>query len=463
MFHQADTAFYAIFMAEFAVKVLTKGFVFTPGAYLNTGWNKLDFLVIIISTMNFLPGTEASSTGRILRMGRCLRPLRMINKNEGMKVIINAILDSVATNLGVMALALMFYLLFGILGVSIFGGRFWHCSCDWAVGPSVWPDGSMYEVVEDGTASEWEGMNDKDLCLGSSTMVVGDATYHISSLANVHTAPNCMTNSTQDHRASTPACINATETACEWRNKPYHFDNLPAAVEALFTASTLAGWTDLMESSMDVSNLYQQPQPFESAVYCVYWIFFIFLLGFFFINLFVGVLVDFIARSNGAALMTQAQQQWSDMRRTMSKVRPDYRVLVAPKNNIRSFCFMIVESEAWKRVGAFAIIGNVAVMMMECDEPDINSFCRNETYDAILDDANLYFLVFFTVEILVCVIAYGPQLYISGPWNRFDVLVVGASWLSVGINVSGVQAARAFRAFRVALVLKGRFGAGRNR
>jgi hypothetical protein len=35
---------------------------------------------------------------------------------------------------------------------------------------------------------------------------------------------------------------------------------------------------------MDVSNHYQQPQPFEAVVYCVYWIFFIFLLGFFFTN-----------------------------------------------------------------------------------------------------------------------------------------------------------------------------------
>ena len=35
-----------------------------------------------------------SGVGRTLRVGRILRPLRMINRNEGMKVIVDALLRS---------------------------------------------------------------------------------------------------------------------------------------------------------------------------------------------------------------------------------------------------------------------------------------------------------------------------------------------------------------------------------
>lgn len=55
-------------------------------------------------------------------------------------------------------------------------------------------------------------------------------------------------------------------------------------------------------------------------------------------------------------------------------------------------------------------------------------------------------------------LAHGPVLYWADTWNRFDVVVVVGSWVAMVIEVEGVQAARAFRAFRIALILKGPFG-----
>ena len=46
-----------------------------------------------------------------------------------MRVIITAVVNSLAVNVGVLALAGMGILMFGILGVALFGGKFYSCNC----------------------------------------------------------------------------------------------------------------------------------------------------------------------------------------------------------------------------------------------------------------------------------------------------------------------------------------------
>eukprot|EP01043_Picozoa_sp_COSAG02_P064663 COSAG02_NODE_9522_length_2190_cov_1.233381_1_plen_482_part_10 len=133
-----DTCFYAVFMFEFVTKLIHRGFIFTPNAYLADSWNRLDFVVVMFSTMNYIPGQDKSSLGRVFRLGRCLRPLRMVNKNPGLKVIVTAVMKSLGTNIGVMALAGMLFLIFGILGCNLFGGKFWSCTCSDQVGEDIW-------------------------------------------------------------------------------------------------------------------------------------------------------------------------------------------------------------------------------------------------------------------------------------------------------------------------------------
>lgn len=50
-----DMAFSVIFIAECTCKIIALGFVFHKNSYLRDGWNVLDFIVVIISILNFLP------------------------------------------------------------------------------------------------------------------------------------------------------------------------------------------------------------------------------------------------------------------------------------------------------------------------------------------------------------------------------------------------------------------------
>ena len=114
-----------IFIVEFVIKVIAQGFYFGDKTYLKDPWNRLDFIIVffcilgwifdaLISTnINFLKG---------LRSLRALRPLRVISSNEGMKIVVNALFESIPVLLNVLLIVILFVFVFAILGVQLLVG-----------------------------------------------------------------------------------------------------------------------------------------------------------------------------------------------------------------------------------------------------------------------------------------------------------------------------------------------------
>lgn len=71
--------------------------------------------------------------------------------------------------------------------------------------------------------------------------------------------------------------------------------------------------------------------------------------------------------------------------------------------------------------------------------------------------ASAAFLIFFTIEMALKLIGMGPSRYWEDAWNKFDAIVVCSSWGGMVLNIQ-VQVVRAFRAFRIVLVLKNAAG-----
>jgi hypothetical protein len=67
---------------------------------------------------------------RIFRMLRVLRPLRFITTNVALKMIVSALLGSMAHIFNVLIVVAMVFLIFAIMGVSFFAGGFYYCSID---------------------------------------------------------------------------------------------------------------------------------------------------------------------------------------------------------------------------------------------------------------------------------------------------------------------------------------------
>jgi len=102
-----DLFFNAVFIIEAALKVIANGFIFGEHAYLNDSWNKLDFLIILVSCLSL--GLQDAS----------LRSLR---------VVFNTIIEAMPALGNVMVLASLVWILFAILGLHLFCGSFWKCN-----------------------------------------------------------------------------------------------------------------------------------------------------------------------------------------------------------------------------------------------------------------------------------------------------------------------------------------------
>jgi len=79
------------------LKVIAHGFYDTgPKSYIRNNWNKLDFGIVVFSSLSLLP-TEAVdfSSVKVFRLIRVLRPLRMLSKNENLRIAISSLLNSI--------------------------------------------------------------------------------------------------------------------------------------------------------------------------------------------------------------------------------------------------------------------------------------------------------------------------------------------------------------------------------
>lgn len=71
-----------------------------------------------------IPALSNVSGLKALRTLRALRPLRAVSRWEGMKVVVNALIGAVPAIANVLVVCLVFWLIFAIMGVNLFNGRY---------------------------------------------------------------------------------------------------------------------------------------------------------------------------------------------------------------------------------------------------------------------------------------------------------------------------------------------------
>ena len=117
------------FVLEMLLKIVAKGFLFVPDAYLRSGWNVLDFVIVLISILGLLADlVPAFGQLKSLRILRVLRPLRLLQRNAGMKTIIMSLIETLPSIVEVSAVVLVFHIVFSILGMMLFSGAWGACT-----------------------------------------------------------------------------------------------------------------------------------------------------------------------------------------------------------------------------------------------------------------------------------------------------------------------------------------------
>lgn len=120
--HNVDTVFSIIFTFECVAKILSMGFFLHKKSYMRDIWNWLDFFVVMISVIAWLPGVEGNSSLKSLRTFRILRPLRSINSMPRMKALIKTLLASLAGLMNVGLFLAFVFSIFAIFGTHQFCG-----------------------------------------------------------------------------------------------------------------------------------------------------------------------------------------------------------------------------------------------------------------------------------------------------------------------------------------------------
>ncbi|MDC0510864.1 ion transporter [bacterium] len=385
--HVLDVLFFLIFWVECLLKIAAYGFL----GYIQDGWSRLDFFVVVMTTVDVVAQAVSSDSAagwaRIFRVFRVLRPLRVASKFENIRVIVDALVSSIGAVSATLFLAAFFFVVFAILGTNMFMGRFQICTAD-------------------------ESLNKAD-CVA---------------LAG-----------------------NGTST---WSNREMHFDDIFSSLQTLFMVSTSEGWVTIMNWAVDSADKDSGAAPVYNGYqwYAVFFILFIFFAKFFITNLFVGVLVQHFQESSGSSLLTEAQTKWSrfEMLCLMTKMQGDNReeLKEVEKSSVKKTFYPIVKSNIFETVVLVTIIGNVVLLLAE-------HWPGSGDWESFLDIMNFIFLVVFTVEIFMQILAIGLGGYFKNDWNKLDFFIVFFSWLFTFIGVAvGVQAGRGVRMLRVLLVLK---------
>ncbi|XP_074604858.1 ca[2+]-channel protein alpha[[1]] subunit T [Brevipalpus obovatus] len=129
----ANYVFTVVFAIEMALKVIANGLWYGEKAYFTSGWNVMDGILVGVSLFDLVLSLFAQKSPRIFgilrvfRLLRSLRPLRVINRAPGLKLVVQTLLSSLRPIGNIVLICCTFFIIFGILGVQLFKGALFYC------------------------------------------------------------------------------------------------------------------------------------------------------------------------------------------------------------------------------------------------------------------------------------------------------------------------------------------------
>ncbi|XP_072307611.1 sodium channel, voltage gated, type VIII, alpha subunit b isoform X1 [Eucyclogobius newberryi] len=359
----ADRVFTYIFILEMLLKWVAYGFV----KYFTNAWCWLDFFIVDVSIVSLIANALGySDLGPIksLRTLRALRPLRALSRFEGMRVVVNALVGAIPSIMNVLLVCLIFWLIFSIMGVNLFAGKYYYCFND--------------------TSEEYflpDEVNNKSECL---------------------------------------ALINANFTEVRWKNVKINFDNVGSGYLALLQVATFKGWMDIMYAAIDSRKVGDQPAYEDNLYMYIYFVIFIIFGSFFTLNLFIGVIIDNFNQQKKKfggqdIFMTEEQKKYYNAMKKLGSKKPQ-KPIPRPQNNIQGMVFDFVTQQVFDISIMILICLNMVTMMVETDD-------QSPETENVLYWINFIFIVVFTCEFVLKLFALRHYYFTNG-WNIFDVVVV---------------------------------------
>ncbi|NXF07816.1 SCN2A protein, partial [Smithornis capensis] len=364
----ADKIFTYVFILEMVLKWVAYGFQ----TYFTNAWCWLDFLIVDISLVSLVAtalGFSELGAIKSLRTLRALRPLRALSRFEGMRVVVNALTGAIPSIMNVLLVCLTFWLVFSIMGVNLFAGKFYHC----------------VNTTTDETCPP-DRVSNKSVC-ENIRMTTGDV---------------------------------------RWKNVKVNFDNVAIGYLSLLQVATFKGWMEIMYPAVDSTEVGQQPKYEENLYMYIYFVAFIIFGSFFTLNLFIGVIIDNFNQQKKKIsqdiFMTEEQKKYYNAMKKLGSKKPQ-KPIPRPVNKLQGLVFDIVTKQAFDITIMVLICLNMVTMMIETDD-------QGDLMQDILYWINLVFVILFTGEFVLKVFSLRCYYFTIG-WNIFDLVVVVLSIVGV--------------------------------
>ncbi|XP_054831320.1 sodium channel protein type 8 subunit alpha isoform X5 [Eublepharis macularius] len=318
----ADKVFTYIFILEMLLKWCAYGFV----KFFTNAWCWLDFLIVA--------------------------------------VVVNALVGAIPSIMNVLLVCLIFWLIFSIMGVNLFAGKYHYCYNE--------------------TAEE---------------------------IFDIETVNN---------RTDCERLMEPNSTVIRWKNVKINFDNVGAGYLALLQVATFKGWMDIMYAAVDSRKQEEQPKYEDNIYMYIYFVIFIIFGSFFTLNLFIGVIIDNFNQQKKKfggqdIFMTEEQKKYYNAMKKLGSKKPQ-KPIPRPLNRIQGAVFDFVTQQAFDILIMLLICLNMVTMMVETDT-------QSKQMEEILYWINLVFVIFFTCECVLKMFALRHYYFTIG-WNIFDFVVV---------------------------------------
>ncbi|XP_046749987.1 sodium channel protein para isoform X18 [Diprion similis] len=260
-----DRIFTVIFFIEMLIKWLALGFK----KYFTNAWCWLDFIIVM--------------------------------------VVVNALVQAIPSIFNVLLVCLIFWLIFAIMGVQLFAGKYFKC------------------VDANKTTLSHEIIPDRNACIAENYT---------------------------------------------WENSPMNFDHVGKAYLCLFQVATFKGWIQIMNDAIDSRDVNKQPIRETNIYMYLYFVFFIIFGSFFTLNLFIGVIIDNFneqKKKAGGSLemfMTEDQKKYYNAMKKMGSKKP-LKAIPRPRWRPQAIVFEIVTDKKFDMIIMLFIGLNMLTMTLD--------------------------------------------------------------------------------------------------
>mmetsp|Transcript_88982 Transcript_88982/g.157547 ORF Transcript_88982/g.157547 Transcript_88982/m.157547 type:complete len:1931 (-) Transcript_88982:53-5845(-) len=382
-----DKVSVGIVTIEMVIRMLVMGLWKSPAdcgpgelpGYFRVGWHVVDFIVVVSGMLYIV--TDAVASGqlgaikvvRALKMAGVLRPIRLVSKSSGVRLIIEALLTAIPVLLNMVFICTLFFFGFTLLFVGIFKGSLWHCSLD--------PTGELRPDI----------VTRKD-------------------------------------------CLRA---GGEWQNHMSNFDNVGSSLVSLVHMGSGEGWISVILNIIGSNGIDMQPRPNANFVQGIPVLIYMALTQFFLLNLLIGILVDSYSATKaefaGLSSATSEERLFVKLQ-TQVLLNPDW-LLPATKLQLKGNWLLPLRERVQKlikskpmRIAVFVGIAVNAILMAF-----VSTMANPELAD-FKSSLAVMLLFFFTVELFLNMFVYGGDFW-KDKWNAYDCVAVLGSDIGVVVNM----------------------------